>query len=88
MGGTVTDVVHGGRSVYVEFYKGGSKLFNRANVKLDTTDEHKEEKNHEEEVKGSELESQKDTDLEESFMTPRRAKMAMTNGGEPRKATE
>ena len=50
--------------------------------------EHKEEKNHEEEVKGSELESQKDTDLEESFMTPRRAKMAMKNGGEPRKATE
>jgi hypothetical protein len=37
IGGTVTDLVHRGRSVFVEFYKGGSRLFKRANVEVDTT---------------------------------------------------
>ena len=55
IGGTVTDVVHRGRSVFVEFYKGGSRLFKRANVKVDTTKKVEEEKKQEEEVKGSKL---------------------------------
>ena len=57
IGGTVTDVVHRGRSVFVEFYKGGSRLFKRANVKVDTTKKVEEEKKQEEEVKGSKLDT-------------------------------
>ena len=57
IGGTVTDLVHRGRSVFVEFYKGGSRLFKRANVKVDTTKKVEEEKKQEEEVKGSKLDT-------------------------------
>ena len=66
MGGTVTDVVHGGRFVYVEFYKGGSRLFKRADVQLDRTDEYEEEKKHEEEEQGKDQgkEGEKEEELE------------------------
>ena len=37
LGGTLEDVVHGNRTMFIKFHKSGNRIFQRRHVKLDTT---------------------------------------------------
>ena len=86
--GEVLETVHGNRSVNVDLDDGGTRLFERAAVKKDTTKTYREAEEEElrNQLAGTVLEARTDEQLEESVRERRRRQKPNMEGVEPRRS--